>query len=141
VQANAHQGLKRSNSDKQHSVRQLLETDLGKSMSAVDIATAAGVADTFVSQSTETTGIESLNRTVRFRFGEEGPHQPRHAPAHLSHQKGCDAGRLQGPPSINQSGPHQIPLYFPRVAGPRSRSLMLIFHFHMGPTDWDDLTG
>jgi len=43
VEANGHAGLERSNKDKQHSVLQLLNTDLGKSMSAKDIADRAGV--------------------------------------------------------------------------------------------------
>jgi hypothetical protein len=50
VQAQAHEGLKRSNADKEFSVRQLLETERGKAMTAVDIAKAAGVGVAMVSR-------------------------------------------------------------------------------------------
>jgi hypothetical protein len=52
VKANAHDFLKRSNADKEHSVRQLLDTEMGKTMSSVDIANAAGV---------------HINTVIRFR--------------------------------------------------------------------------
>jgi hypothetical protein len=50
VQAQAHEGLARSNADKEFSVRQLLETDRGRAMTAVDIAKAAGVGVAMVSR-------------------------------------------------------------------------------------------
>jgi hypothetical protein len=50
VQANSHSHLKRSNADKAHSVQQLLDTELGKRMTAVDIAHAAGVTSKMVSE-------------------------------------------------------------------------------------------
>ena len=48
VQANAHQGLKRSNADKQKSVEALLATDKYRDMPAEDVSTAAGVHQTTV---------------------------------------------------------------------------------------------
>jgi hypothetical protein len=48
VQAQAHDDLKRSNADKEFSVRQLLETERGRAMAAADIARAAGVAVSYV---------------------------------------------------------------------------------------------
>lgn len=48
VKAQAHEGLARKNADKQNSVRMLLDTDLGKSMSNVDIAKEAGVTAEYV---------------------------------------------------------------------------------------------
>jgi hypothetical protein len=48
VQANAYQCLARSNEDKQRSVLRLLNTEISKTMSNVDIAKAAGVAESYV---------------------------------------------------------------------------------------------
>jgi len=48
VQAQAHEGLKRSPADKEFSVRQLLETERGQAMSNVDVAKAAGVVESYV---------------------------------------------------------------------------------------------
>jgi hypothetical protein len=50
VKANAYQFLVRSNADKQHSVLQLLNTEIGRGMSAVDIAHAAGVTPRMVQE-------------------------------------------------------------------------------------------
>jgi hypothetical protein len=54
VEAQAHDALKRSNEDKQFSVRQLLETERGRAMSAADIARAAGVGETLVRKMMQT---------------------------------------------------------------------------------------
>ena len=63
MQANAYQFLKCTNADKAHPVCQLLETENGKRMLAVDIANAAGVTTEMVS---------SYRRQMESRISNQG---------------------------------------------------------------------